>query len=82
MTKIYMKNVREITMTYSGFQKFNENPKNSITCLRLRNANVPNERSFQGLFKNCNLSLLSIPETEKNAFKRPEPPSESYTGNT
>ena len=27
--------------------------------------NVPNERSFQGLFKTCNLSLLSIPETEK-----------------
>ena len=42
--------------------------------------NVPNERSFQGLFKTCNVSLLSIPETEKNALKRPEPLSESYTG--
>ena len=28
-----------------------------------------------------NLSLLSIPDTEKNALKRPEPLSESYTGN-
>ena len=43
--------------------------------------NVPNERSFQGLSKTCNLSLLSIPDTEKNAFKRSELLSESYIGN-
>ena len=30
--------------------------------------------------KTCILSLLSIPETEKNALKRPEPHSERYTG--
>ena len=40
------------------------------------------ERSLQGLFKTCNLLLLSIPETKKNVFKRPEPLLESYTGNT
>ena len=34
------------------------------------------------LLKSCNLLILSIPETEKNALKRPEPLSESYTGNT
>ena len=44
--------------------------------------NVPNGRSFQGLSKTCNLSLLSIPETEKYALKRPDPPSESYKGKT
>ena len=45
--------------------------------------NVPYERSFQGLFKTCKLSHLSIPKTEKKARKRPGPPSEteSYTGN-
>ena len=32
--------------------------------------------------KTCNLSLLSIPETEENGLKRPTPLSESYTGNT
>ena len=32
--------------------------------------------------KTCNLSLLLIPETEKNALSRPEPLSESYTENT
>ena len=47
---------------------------------RVSNANVPNERSFQGLFKTCNLSLLSISETEKYALKRPDPLSESYKG--
>ena len=46
----------------------------------MRNANVPNERSFQGFAKTCNLSLLSIPETEKYALKRPDPLSESYKG--
>ena len=44
--------------------------------------NVPNERSFQGLSKICNLSLLSISETEKYALKRPDPLSESYKGKT
>ena len=44
--------------------------------------NVPNERSFQGLSKTCNPSLLSIPETEKYALKRPDPLSESYKGKT
>ena len=53
-----------------------------LTCLRLRNANVPNESSFQGLLKTCNLSVLSIPETEKNALKRPKQLSESYSENT
>ena len=48
----------------------------------MRNANVPNERSFQGLLKTCNLSLLSVPEAEKNGLKRPKPLSESYTGNS
>ena len=38
--------------------------------------------NFQGLYKTCNLSLLSILKTAKNALKRPEPQSESYTGNT
>ena len=53
-----------------------------LTYLRLRNANVPNERSFQGLSKTGNLSLLSIPETEKYALKHPDPVSESYKGKT
>ena len=53
-----------------------------LTCLRLRNANVPNERSFQGLSKTCNLSLQSISETEKYALKRPDSLSESYKGKT
>ena len=44
--------------------------------------NVPNERSFQGLSQTCNLSLLSISETEKYALKRPDPLSESYKGKT
>ena len=44
--------------------------------------NVPNQRSLQGLSKTCNLSLLSISETEKNALKRPDPLSESYKGKT
>ena len=44
--------------------------------------NVPNERSFQGLSKTCNSSLLSIPEAEKYALKRPDPLSESYKGKT
>ena len=43
---------------------------------------VPNESSFQGLFKMCTLSLRSIPETEKNTLKLPESLSENYTGNT
>ena len=42
--------------------------------------NVPNESSIQGLSKTCNLSLLSISETEKYALKRPDPLSESYKG--
>ena len=49
---------------------------------KTENANIPDERSFQGLFKTCNLSLLSIPETEQIALKRPEPLLESYTGKT
>ena len=52
------------------------------TVLRLRNANVPNGSSFQGLLRICNISLLSIPGTEKNALKRPKPLSKSYTGKT
>ena len=48
----------------------------------MRNANVPNERSFQGLSKTCNLSLLSISETEECALKCPEPLSEIYQGKT
>ena len=44
--------------------------------------NVPNERSFQGVSKTCNLSLLSNSETEKYALKRPDPLSESYKGMT
>ena len=44
--------------------------------------NVPNERKFQGLFKTCNLSLLSIAEAEKYALKRPDPLSESYKEKT
>ena len=43
---------------------------------------TPNERSFQELSLTCNLSLLSIPQTEKYALKRPDPLSESYKGNT
>ena len=43
---------------------------------------TPNESSFQGLSKTCNLSLLSISETEKYALKRPDPLSESYKGKT
>ena len=44
--------------------------------------NVPNERSFQGLSKTYNLSLLSFSETEKYALKGPDPLSESYKGKT
>ena len=33
------------------------------------------------LSKTCNLSLLSVPETEKYALKCPDPLSESYKGN-
>ena len=40
------------------------------------------KRSFQGLSKTCNLSLLSIPEAEKYALKRPDPLSEKYKGKT
>ena len=37
---------------------------------------------MKGLSKTCNLSLLSISETEKYALKRPDPLSESYKGKT
>ena len=41
-----------------------------------------NERSFQGLSKTCNLSLLSISEADNYALKRLDPLSESYKGKT
>ena len=78
-----MRKCAKISITYSDFRNFDRNPNNSSPELnKTKNANVPNENSFQGLLKTCNLSPLSIAETEKNALKRPKPLSLSYTGNT
>ena len=37
---------------------------------------------IKGFKKTCNLSLVSVAETEKDAFERPEPLSESYAVDT